>query len=91
MSEDYQYIAIQQPHQGQTYRFRVKLMPNSNGDWEASIIALPECRAWGFTKEEALEAIASTAQNYVRALLAKGVGIPTDSETTGEHTVTVVL
>ncbi len=91
MSEDYQYIPIQRPHQGQSYRFRVKLMPNSNGDWEASIGVLPGCRAWGFTKEEALEAIASTAQNYLKALLAKREGIPTDSETTGEHVVTVVV
>ena len=91
MSEDYQYIPLQRPHQGQSYRFQVRLMPNSNGDWEASIIVLPECRAWGFTKAEALEAITSTAQNYLKTLLTKGEGIPTDSETTGEYVITVVL
>lgn len=59
-----------------TYLFQAELEQEDDGRWSAWIEALPGCAAWGYTKEEALEAIKDTAQAYLEVLVEKGQSIP---------------
>jgi predicted RNase H-like HicB family nuclease len=59
-----------------TYLFRVELEQEDDGRWSAWIETLPACAAWGYTKEEALEAIKETAQAYLEVLVEKGQRLP---------------
>jgi predicted RNase H-like HicB family nuclease len=59
-----------------TYLFRVELEQEDDGRWSAWIESLPGCAAWGYSKEEALEAIKETAQAYLEILAEQGQPIP---------------
>jgi predicted RNase H-like HicB family nuclease len=59
-----------------TYLFQVELEQEDDGRWSAWIEMLPGCAAWGYSKEEALEAIKETAQSYLEVLAEKGQPIP---------------
>jgi predicted RNase H-like HicB family nuclease len=59
-----------------TYLFQVELEQEDDGRWSAWIETLPGCAAWGYSKEEALEAIKETAQSYLEVLAEKGQPIP---------------
>lgn len=59
-----------------TYLFQVELEPEDDGRWSAWIETLPGCAAWGYSKEEALEAIKETAQSYLEVMVEKGQRIP---------------
>ena len=59
-----------------TYLFQVELEQEDDGRWSAWIETLPGCAAWGYSKEEALEAIKETAQAYLEVLVEKGQRIP---------------
>jgi antitoxin HicB len=59
-----------------TYLFQVELEQEDDGRWSAWIETLPGCAAWGYSKEEALEAIKETAQSYLEVLADKGQPIP---------------
>jgi len=65
-----------------TYVFRVQLEEEEDGRWSVWIDALPGCAAWGYTKEEALEAIQDAAEAYVEDLLETGEKVP-DGEAEG--------
>ena len=60
-----------------TYLFQVELEQEDDGRWSAWIETLPGCAAWGYSKEEALEAIKETTQAFLEVLVEKGQRIPT--------------
>jgi predicted RNase H-like HicB family nuclease len=59
-----------------TYIFSLELEQEEDGRWSAWVEALPGCAVWGYTKEEAIEALKDTAQAYVEILLDRGGAIP---------------
>lgn len=48
-----------------TYIFRVAVEQDTDGLWDAEIPVLPGCSVWGYTREEALEALPEAAQAYL--------------------------
>jgi predicted RNase H-like HicB family nuclease len=60
-----------------TYLFQVELEQEDDGRWSAWIEALPGCAAWGYSKEEALEAVKEIAQAFLEVLVEKGQPLPT--------------
>ncbi|MBI4553533.1 MAG: type II toxin-antitoxin system HicB family antitoxin [Candidatus Latescibacteria bacterium] len=59
-----------------TYIFEASIEQEEDGRWSAWIEALPGCATWGYTKEEALEALREATQAYIEVLLEKGHRIP---------------
>ena len=59
-----------------TYVFKVELEEEEDGRWSAVIPSLPGCNAWGYTKQEALDAIQDTAQAYVEVAREHGEPLP---------------
>lgn len=55
-----------------TYVFEVELEQDEDGRWSATIPALAGCSTWGYTKEEALEALREAAQAYLEVSLSEG-------------------
>lgn len=67
-----------------SYVFQAALEQEEDGRWSAWIEALPGCATWGYSREEALEALKDAAQAYLEVLSEKGQEIPTD------HTVQTI-
>ncbi len=63
-----------------TYVFRVEVEQEEDGRWSAEIPALPGCATWGYTKEEALEALQEGAQAYLEVLFEDGRPLPKEAE-----------
>jgi predicted RNase H-like HicB family nuclease len=61
-----------------SYVFPIHLEEEDDGRWSAWIDTLPGCAAWGYTKEEALQAIHDAAQAYVDDMLEAGEALPTE-------------
>jgi len=61
-----------------SYVFHAELEQEEDGRWSAWIKALPGCATWGYSKEEALEALKDAAQAYLEVLNEKGQDIPAD-------------
>ncbi len=59
-----------------SYVFRVELAEEDDGRWSAWIEVLPGCAAWGYTKDEALEAIQDAADAYVEDMIEAGDKLP---------------
>ena len=59
-----------------TYIFRAELEQDDDGRWSAWIDALPGCATWGYSKEEALEALQEATQAYLEVLVEKGQYVP---------------
>ncbi|HEU0022843.1 MAG TPA: type II toxin-antitoxin system HicB family antitoxin, partial [Dehalococcoidia bacterium] len=55
-----------------TYIFKVEFEQDDDGRWSADIPTLPGCATWGYTKEEALEALHEAAQAYLEVLFEDG-------------------
>ena len=55
-----------------TYIFEVELEQDDDGRWSATIPVLAGCSAWGYTKEEALQALKEVARAYLEVSLAEG-------------------
>lgn len=63
-----------------TYVFQVELEEEEDGRWSATIPALPGCYSWGYTKEEALEALKENAQAWLEVLIQNGQLPPQEGE-----------
>ena len=71
--------------------FKIELEQEEDGRWSAWVDALPGCAVWGYTREEALEAIRDTAQAYIEVLLEKGQSVPQGVETVDAPVVAVTV
>lgn len=63
-------------HYVKTYIFRAELEQEDDGRWSAWIDALPGCATWGYSQEEAIEALKEATQAYLEVLAEKGHDIP---------------
>ena len=63
-----------------TYVFEVEIEQEEDGRWSAVIPALPGCNAWGYTREESLEAIQDNGKMYLEALAEFGDPMPWELE-----------
>lgn len=73
-----------------TYVFKATLEEDDDGRWSARVDALPGCATWGYTREEALEALHEGTELYIECMLEHGDAIPeVEIPSTGELTVRV--
>ena len=63
-----------------TYIFKVEVEQEEDGRWSADIPTLPGCAAWGFTKEEALEALREGTQAYLEVMMEHNDPLPQEGE-----------
>jgi len=74
-----------------TYIFPVELEHEEDGRWSAWIEALPGCAVWGYSKEEAIEALKDASQAYIEVMLEQGQTIPQEVETKDAPAVAVTI
>jgi len=75
-----------------TYILRPVVEKEEDGRWSAWIDALPGCAAWGYTKEEALQALKDAAEAYLADMLEAGQELPKEGvEIVEEPVVAVTL
>jgi predicted RNase H-like HicB family nuclease len=75
-----------------TFVFKAELDQDEDGRWGAEIPALPGCATWGYTAEEALEALREAAEAYLEDMIDAGEDIPTeDVEVFDTPAVSVIL
>ena len=78
-----------------TYIFAVEVEQEEDGRWSADVPTLPGCAAWGYTKEEALEALQEGAQAYLEVMMENDDPMPQEGEEvrviSGSEVVTVTL
>jgi len=72
-----------------TYLFGVEVEQEEDGRWSAWIDALPGCATWGYTKEEALEALREAAQAYIEVMVEKGQPVPVERALQTVHATVV--
>ena len=60
----------------ETFVFRAEIEQDEDGIWEAEIPVLPACAVWGYTREEALDAMQDVAQVFVEVMLEGDEKIP---------------
>jgi predicted RNase H-like HicB family nuclease len=65
-------------NEAKTHFFKVEVAEEDDGRWSAWIDALPGCAAWGYTPEEALQAIGDAAALYIEDMLEAGDELPRD-------------
>ena len=63
-----------------TYVFKIEVEQDEDGRWGAEIPTLPGCAVWGYTREEALEALRDGAQAYLEVLFEDGRSLPKEAE-----------
>ena len=74
-----------------SYIFHARVQREEDGRWSAWIEALPGCTAWGYTEEEAIEALKDAAQLYVEDMIESGEKLPKDVEVAENPVVAVNL
>ena len=79
-----------------TYIFRVEVEQDEDGRWGADIPVLPGCAAWGYTREEALEALQDTAQAFLEVMMEFDDPLPPEADRevknlSGSDVVTVTV
>lgn len=60
--------------------FPAELEEDEDGRRSATIEVLPGCSAWGYTSEEALNALRESAQSYLEVLREDGRSLPKEAE-----------
>jgi predicted RNase H-like HicB family nuclease len=56
--------------------FDAKVQQEEDGHWSAWIEALSGCTAWGYPREEALEALKDAAELYIQDMIEEGEELP---------------
>lgn len=75
-----------------TYVFKATLEEEDDGRWSARVGILPGCATWGYTREEALEALQNGTELYVEDMIECGDEIPIEEiSDSGELTVKVTV
>ena len=75
-----------------TYVFKAELEEEEDGRWSSWIDALPGCAAWGYTRDEALQALQEGTEIFVECMLDRGDSIPaSEGEISDVTTVTVTV
>jgi predicted RNase H-like HicB family nuclease len=59
-----------------TYIIKAELEQDEDGRWSSWVEALPGCAAWGYTQEEALNALKDAAEMYIEDMIETGDEIP---------------
>ncbi len=59
-----------------TYVFRATLEEEEDGRWSSWIDSLPGCAAWGYTREEALQALQDGTEIFIESMLDRGLPVP---------------
>ena len=62
-----------------TYVFAVEVEQDEDGRWGADIPILPGCAAWGYTREEALDALQDTAQAFLEVMMEHSDPLPEET------------
>jgi len=62
-----------------TFVLKVALKEEDDGRWSASILALPGCSSWGYSKQEALDNIRDAAEIYIEDMIDAGEELPQPS------------
>jgi predicted RNase H-like HicB family nuclease len=73
-----------------SYIFQVELAHEDDGRWSTWIDSLPGCAAWGYTKEEALQATQDAAEAYVEDMIEAGEALPSQGVVIVEAPVVTV-
>ncbi len=75
-----------------TYVFKAEVYEEEDGRWSSRVGILPGCAAWGYSREEALEALQNGAELYVEDMLECGEDIPiAEIGDAGDLTVAVTI
>ena len=75
-----------------TYVFKAELEEEEDGRWSSWIDVLPGCAAWGYTRDEALQALQDGTEIFVECMLDRGDSIPaSEREISDGTTVTVTV
>ena len=61
-----------------TYVFEAELEQDDDGRWGGEIPLLPGCNAWGYTREEALEALQDVTCAFLEIMIEDGEPLPTE-------------
>ena len=70
-------------------RYSVVLRRDEEGNWLASVPAIPGCHAWGHSKEEALANAREALEGCVESLRATGDPVPQGREPVELATVSI--
>ena len=73
-----------------SYVFQVDLIEDDDGRWSAVVPVLPGCAAWGYTQDEALQAIQDATEAYIEDMIEAGETLPTEGVLTVEAPVVTV-
>ena len=61
-----------------TYVFKAELEEEEDGRWSSWIDVLPGCAAWGYTRDEALQALQDGTEIFVESMLDRGLTVPVE-------------
>ncbi len=70
-------------------RYSVVLRQDEEGNWLASVPAIPGCHTWGHSKEEALANAREALEGCVESLRASGDPVPQEREPVELATVSI--
>ena len=73
-----------------SYVFQVELAHDDDGRWSPWIDVLPGCAGWGYTKEEALQAIQDAAEANIEDMIEAGEALPSQGVVIVEAPVVTV-
>ena len=74
-----------------TYVFQAELeQDGEDGRWSARVKSLPGCGVWGYTREEALQALQPAAKMFIEVMLEAGDELPTEGVSVIEAPVVTV-
>ena len=73
-----------------TYILEANVQEEQDGRWSAWIGALPGCTAWGYSREEALEALKDAAELYLQDMVEEGEALPSKGVQVVESPVVAV-
>ena len=72
------------------YIFYASVQQEGDGRWSAWIEALPGCAAWGYSGQEALEALKDAAELYIQDVIEAGEELPKERVQVVESPVVAV-